>query len=60
MRKPRTTIRHRGYLYAQGRTLPFDGGESADNLTRRRMAKAEDWRNGYLAAIRDVARRGKT
>lgn len=59
MRKHAPSIRHRGYLYAQGR-LKVSVCERPEDFTSHRMVIAEDWRAGYLAAVRDAARRAKT
>jgi hypothetical protein len=59
VRKHTPTIRHRGYLYAQGRWVqPIR--VTPEEVTKERMKIADDWRNGYLAALHDVRRRGKT
>lgn len=59
-RKHTPTLRHRGYLYAQGlidSTPLFDGRVTAPNNSVKRMKFAEAWRAGYLAAMKDARRR---
>lgn len=54
MAKRRITLRHRGYLYAQGHMTPLSLAIDPKEITSRRMKIAEDWRAGYLAAQRDA------
>jgi hypothetical protein len=65
MARPKNTLRHRGYLYAQKHAKPSypgfvilqDGRTTTENVSTRRMQFAEAWRAGYLAAMNDVRRR---
>lgn len=54
-RKRKTTLRHRGYLYAQMRLSPETA--MCENVSIRRMKLANAWRDGYLAAQNDARRK---
>jgi hypothetical protein len=51
MSKPKHSLIHRGFLYAQKR---IHGAQSFEGISAVRMSHAEAWKQGYLAARRDA------
>lgn len=58
MARPRATLTHRGFLYAQKHGLsyigPSDDLNSGRNVSARRMKTAQAWVSGYKAAQNDA------
>lgn len=58
----KTTLIHRGYLYAQGKIQPVSVFDKVTigNASAERMKLATAWRAGYLARMYDARHADKT
>jgi hypothetical protein len=54
MARPRSTLTHRGYLWAQKRVSKVQVFEQPPLISQRRMQAAEAWVAGYKAAQNDA------
>jgi hypothetical protein len=57
--KRKTTLLHRGYLYAQKKIVQRPMANVAVPISEERLKHAGTWRAGYVAAVLD-ARRAKS
>ena len=58
----KTTLIHRGYLYAQGKVQPVSVFDkvTVGNASAERMKLAHAWRAGYLARMYDTRHASKS